>query len=176
LSHMNVAIPLQGTRWPRTCPCCNAPANSALQIKRSRGMFLVVAATETVVTVNVPYCKPCVRHAEAYRKGTVSALIYPAAMMLFAGFMLGVVGLAVKGGDVGEIGMLFVPAVLLPTLFVAYRVVARVGARVEGPHAQAAPMCRVVGWTQGVVVLECDNPQFAQAVADANPAAARQFS
>lgn len=95
---MQVAIPFRGARWPATCPCCGARADSRLRLQRSKGVFLIVAAAETVLKLDVPYCGGCVRHAQAFEKGTIGGLLVPATGVLFVAFVVGLIALAVAGG------------------------------------------------------------------------------
>jgi hypothetical protein len=95
---VEIEIPLGGSRWPASCPCCGGRADGTFELKRSRGVFLVVAAAETVLKLEVPYCTACVRHARAFQRGTVGGLLYPGALVLAAAFFAGLIGLAVNGG------------------------------------------------------------------------------
>lgn len=95
---MQVAVPFRGARWPSTCPCCGAVADSKLRLQRSKGVFLIVAAAETVLGLDVPYCRTCVRHARAFERGTFGGLLVPATGILFVAFFVGIMGLAVTGG------------------------------------------------------------------------------
>jgi hypothetical protein len=122
-----------------------------------------VAAVETVLTLDIPYCGACVNHARAYEKGTVAALLYPTAIVLAASFFAGIIGLAVTGGGSPslELGlMLWLPAAVT-VLFVAYRVVMRKRAAVDSRHTSTAPVLRVAGWTDDEVLLDCENTSYA---------------
>lgn len=166
---MQVTIPHGGSHWPPHCPCCGQPADAALTLQKSRGVFLLVAAAETVARIQVPYCSTCVRHARAFQAGTLGGLLYPAAMVAFAGFMAGIIGLAVGSGRNSEVLMMFGPAVVATALFVGYRLVMRARAAVDGRHSSTAPVLRLVGWTDTDIVLDCDNTSYALALRQANP-------
>ena len=170
---MEIEVPLAGSQWPPACPCCGGRADGKLELKQSRGVFLVVAAAETVVTLNVPYCRACVRHARAYEKGTFGRLLYPSAFVLAGAFFAGVITLAVTGGGTGSFEMLMLlhmPAAVT-VLFIALRVILRIRASAESPHFSTAPVMQIKSWTDDEVFLECANASYALAFQDANSGA-----
>jgi hypothetical protein len=124
---MQVAVPFRGGQWPTTCPCCGAKADSRLKLQRSKGVFLVVAAAETVLKIDVPYCARCVRHVRAYEKGTFGGLLVPTTGVLFGAFFLGIVGLAVTGGGSAafEMTLMLGLPLALAAGFVAVRLILR---------------------------------------------------
>jgi hypothetical protein len=168
---MEIEIPLGGSRWPASCPCCGGRADGRLELRRSRGMFLVVAAVETVVKLEVPYCKACVSHARAYQRGTFGRLIYPTAFVLAGAFFAGMIGLAVTGGGAGSFDEMFLllkmPAVVT-VLFVVARVALRIRAGVGSPHVSTAPVLWITSWTNASIQLGCANESYAVAVQEAN--------
>jgi hypothetical protein len=170
ISTMEVEVPLGGSRWPVSCPCCGGRADGRLELSGSRGVFLVVAAAETVVKVQVPYCQTCVRHARAFEKGTVGRLLYPAALVLAGSFFAGVIALAVNGGgsDAFLMAMLLHMPAAVTALFVAARVIGRSRAAVGAPHVSTAPVLRIESWTEDSVTLECANASYALALREAN--------
>ena len=174
---MEIEIPFTGSRWPPSCPCCGRPADGRLELRRSRGMFLVVAAVETVVKLQVPYCKACVRHARAYQRGTFGGLFYPTALVMAGAFFAGMIGLAVRGDATGSFDemvlLLKIPAVVT-VLFIVTMVVLRSRASVGSPHVSTAPALRITSWTNDSISLECKNDSYALAWQEANRGA-RQF-
>jgi hypothetical protein len=119
--------------------------------------------------MQVPYCSTCVRHARAFQAGTAGSLLYPAALVAFAGFVVGIIGLAVGIGRNNEMLALFGPSVFATAAFVGYRLVMRSRAAVDARHSSAAPVLRIAGWTDGTIVLDCDNTSYALALRQANP-------
>ena len=175
---MEIEIPFAGSRWPDSCPCCGGRADGVLELKRSRGLFLVVAAAETVVTVHAPYCTACVRHARAYEKGTLGNLLYPAVLVLAGAFFAGMIGLAVNDGGSGsfQLFMLLEMPFVVTALFIAVRVVGRKMAAVESPHVSTAPVLRIKSWTEDSVYFECANPSYGLAVQEANRGAGAGYA
>jgi hypothetical protein len=167
---MEIEIPFAGSRWPPSCPCCGGHADGKLELKRSRGVFLVVAAAETVLKLQVPYCNACVRHARAFERGTLGGLLYPTTLVLAGAFFSGVIGLAVTGGGSGsfEMFMLLRMPAALTILFVVVRVILRIRASVGTPHVSTAPVLRIKSWTDDSVLFECTNTAYALAVREAN--------
>src|SRR5262245_46348307 len=159
---MQVMVPFRGGQWPTTCPCCGGRADSKLKLQQSKGVFLVVAAVETVLKLEVPYCARCVRHVGAYEKGTLGGLLVPTTGVLFAAFFLGIVALAVKGGGSSgfEMTMLFWMPSIVTVGFVAVRVVLRMRAAVDRRHVSTGSVLKVVGWTEDAVLLECASPSY----------------
>jgi hypothetical protein len=96
-------------------------------------------------------------------------MLYPAAMVLFGGFMLGILGLAAGLGREREILMMFGPSVVGTVLFVGYRLVMRARAAVDRRHVSAAPVLRLHTWTEDRVILDCDNASYGAALRQANP-------
>ena len=168
---MEIEVPFGGSRWPASCPCCGGRADGKLELKRSRGLFLVVAAVETVVKLPVPYCKTCIGHARAYERGTFGGLLYPTVLVMAAAFFAGLIGLAVTDGGTGSFNekflMLKMPLVVT-ILFVVLRVALRVRAGVESPHTSTAPVLRITSWTDDSIVLDCANDSYALAWQEAN--------
>jgi hypothetical protein len=168
---MVIEVPFGTSRWPSSCPCCGGRADDTLELKRSRGVFLVVAAAETVVSLQVPYCRACVRHARAFQRGTLGGLIYPSVLVLAGAFFAGVIGLAVTGGGSGsfEMFMLLRMPAAVALLFIVVRVILRKLARVDPPHVSTAPVLRIQSWTNDSVLLECANPSYTSAFREVNP-------
>jgi hypothetical protein len=172
---MQVEIPFAGAHWPRTCPCCGRHADSTLQLQRSSGVFLVVAAAETVLRLEVPYCSTCTRHARAFQAGTFGGMLYPTAIVLAAAFFAGIMGLAITGGGSRsfEIWMMLGLPAVITILFVAVRLFLRHRAGVDAPHASTAPVIRIASWTNNSIRLDCDNSSYALALREANGRAGR---
>jgi hypothetical protein len=134
-------------------------------------MFLVVVAVETVVKVPVPYCKACIRHARAYQRGTFGGLLYPTVIVLACAFAAGMIGLAVTDGGTGffnEMFLLLKMPVVVTILFVVLRVILRIRAGVESPHASTAPVLWITSWTDDSIFLGCANDSYALALQEAN--------
>jgi hypothetical protein len=126
-------------------------------------VFLVVAAAETVLRLDVPYCGACVRHVRAFQGGTFAGLLVPTTAVLFIAFFLGIVSLAVTGGGSSgfEMTMMLAMPLVAAALFVVYRLVRRARAQVDRRHASTAPVLRIVNWTKDAVVLDCSNASYA---------------
>jgi hypothetical protein len=156
--------------WPRECACCLAPADTTLEVKKSVGTFLVVAAVERVLTLQVPYCRACRDHARRFEAGTLGALVKPAAMVLFAAVVVGMIGLAVKGGSSGqtEVRMLLVYPAIATVAFVAFRVFRRLSIQLPARHASAGPAVTIREWTGDTVDVMCANPTFTTHLEAAN--------
>ena len=165
---MQVTIPFVGSRWPPQCPCCGQPADSVLPLQRSRGVFLVVAATETVLRLEVPYCKGCVRHARRFQAGTLGGLLYPAAIVMAGAFFAGIIGLAAGAGRGVELLMMLGLPALATALFVGYRLLMRARAAVDARHSSTAPVLRIRSWTDYAIELDCDNASYGVALRQAN--------
>jgi hypothetical protein len=134
-------------------------------------MFLVVAAVETVVKLQVPYCKACVGHARAYQRGTVGGLLYPTTLVLAGAFFAGMIGLAVTGGGTGSFNEMFLllkMPVMVTILFIVVRVILRIRAGVGSPHVSAAPVLWIKSWTNASILLGCANDSYALAWQEAN--------
>ena len=158
---MNVTLGSQWL-WPKECPCCLADADDTLEVKKSRGVFLVVAAYERVLTLKVPYCKACKAHARRFEGGTAGGLIYPTAMVLFGAFMAGLLGLAWLGESArgAEFRLMFVFPTVATALFVATRVALRVSLKLNDRHAARGRAVTIEEWTGQTVELECANPRY----------------
>jgi len=167
---MEIEIPYGISQWPPSCPCCGGRADGKLELKRSRGVFLVVAAAETVLKLQVPYCNACVRHARAFQAGTLGGLAYPTALVMAGAFFAGLIGLAVNGGGSGSfelLMMLGMPATAT-LLFIAVRLILRSRANVGRPHVSTAPVLRIKSWTDDSILVECANTSYALAFREAN--------
>jgi len=158
---MNVTLGSQWL-WPKECPCCLADADDKLEVKKSRGVFLVVAAYERVLTLKVPYCKGCKSHARRFEGGTVGRLLYPTAMVLFCAFMVGILGLAWLGESSrgAEFRLMVVFPMVVTTLFVAFRIGRRLSLSLDNRHAARGSAVTIDDWTGQTVDLACANPKY----------------
>jgi hypothetical protein len=168
---MRVSIAFRNPQWPSTCPCCGAKANSRLRLQRSKGVFLLVAAAETVLRLDVPYCETCVSHARSFEKGTFGGMLLPTTAVLFVAFFVGIIALALSGGGSAafEMTMMLVMPAVAAALFIVYRAVRRTNAGVDRGHASTAPVLKIQSWSQDAVVLECANASYALLLRQSNP-------
>jgi hypothetical protein len=175
----DVILRRSGYRIPARCACCGAPPTTSVPAKRSRGLFLGIAAVQTTVTVEVPYCASCIRHVKAFHRASFRGLQMPSVILAaFATFFA-----IIPAGEVwGGTQLLFVPMVLgIPVAVVAAFVMwrrrgrAAAASAMQGRHASGGPAVELTWFDESSFTLSCADLQFAGLLADANREA-RQVS
>ena len=73
---LTLAIPGTSVRWPQVCACCGAPFTHTVPASKTKRLYLGVATLKRTLTVSVPYCEDCSRHA-----GWASGLRYAGILL-----------------------------------------------------------------------------------------------
>ena len=81
-------VTLKGEKvvFPPQCPCCLLQPDGEAVLKKSRGLYLIVVILTRSITLRLPYCLECQRHAKWFgRLGAFGAVLVSLGAAALAG-------------------------------------------------------------------------------------------
>ena len=171
---LTLAIPGNSVRWPQECACCRAPFTHTVAASKTKSLYLGVATVKRTLTVSVPYCEECSRHA-IWASGLRYAGILLRVFLVFcitliAGAFVG--SLLPRGGLLDAVSLILgcgMPFILAAALAVhEYRKIPR---NLDPRHASTGLAVEVVDFEKDNMTIRAHNDEYGREVAAANGAA-----
>ena len=171
---LTLAIPGTSVRWPQECACCGAAFTHTVPASKTKSLYLGVATVKRTLTVSVPYCEECTRHA-VWASGLRYAGILLRVFLVFfitpiAGAFLASVlpegGLQNAAYVTLGCGMPFILAAAMGVY--EYRKIPR---NLDARHASKGLAVEIVDFEKDSMTIRAHNDQYGRGVASANGAA-----
>jgi hypothetical protein len=168
---LTLSIPGDSVRWPQRCACCGDPFTHTVAAAKTKRLYLGVATVKRTLTIAVPYCEVCSRHAEWASGLRYSGILLRVFLALFltpiAGAFLGSLLPAGRVQDAAYValgcGMPFVLAGVV--LWYELRKTPR---NLDARHASKGLAVEVVDFEKNGMKVKVHHDGYARDVAAAN--------
>lgn len=178
----------QSVAWPDACACCLAPVTHTVTSTKEKRLFIGIGTVRRTMTLRVPYCDTCHRHALWSPGLGVIGLVFVSAFVCIGA---AIVGLMVAFLIVNALSSLFsaafrestVASVAAAAVFVVCSVAAgglavwfyikpRLQNRPRGPlgpeHSSSREAVTITDFSQDGITIEVQNPAYAALMSRAN--------
>jgi hypothetical protein len=171
---LSLQMPGTSIRWPEECACCLAPMTHTVTAAKTKSLYLGVATVRRTMTVSVPYCEPCSRHAVWAAGSRYAGIVLRVFLVLVLGPMLGTlvaISLPDGAGQTAAFVLLGLVSPVVVAIAVGIHMCRRVP-RVSGPsHATRGQAVEVSDFSKEAVTLRVHNEEYGRSLAAANGAA-----
>lgn len=86
---LSLQLPAASIRWPQACACCLGTMTHTVTATRTKRLWLGVVTVRRTLTVPVPYCETCSRHAVWASGARYAGIALQVFLVLFIGPMAG---------------------------------------------------------------------------------------
>jgi hypothetical protein len=170
---MSLRMPGASIRWPEECACCLAPMMHTVTAAKTKSLYLGVATVRRTMTISVPYCEPCSRHAVWAAGSRYAGIVLRVFLVLVLGPMLGTL-VSISLPEDAQTAAFVLLGLVLPVLVaiaVGVHLCRRVP-RISGPsHATRGQAVEVSDFSKEAVTLRVYNEEYGRSLAAANGAA-----
>jgi CBS domain containing-hemolysin-like protein len=168
---LTLRLPGQSIRWPEACACCLAPMTHTVTATRTKRLWLGIATIRRTLSVPVPYCETCSRHAEWASGSQYLALVLVVVLILFIAPIIGLI-IAVSLPEGAAQVVAAVLLVLVAPLALAVAAGVRFWRRIPRPtgaeHSTKGLAVEISDFSKENVLLRVHNDSYGQSLAAAN--------
>ncbi len=171
---LTLVIPGTSVRWPQACACCLASFTHTVAATKTKRLFLGVATVKRTLTVSVPYCEECSRHAMWASSLRYSGILLRVFLVFMCTPFLGaaVASLLPEGPFQNAAALLLgcgMPFILAGALGVhEYKKIPR---GLDARHASKGLAVEVVDFDKDSITIRAHNDQYGKDIVAANGAA-----
>jgi hypothetical protein len=177
--------------WPDACACCLAPVTHTVTSTKKKRLFIGIGTISRTITLRVPYCETCQRHALwSPGLGVIGLLFGGALVCIGAAFVGLLLALLIVGTLSSQFSAAFrestAASVLAGAVFVLCAVAGgglairfyvwpRLRNRPRGPlgteHSTSREAVTISDFSQDALTIEVQSPTYAALVSRANAGA-----